>query len=268
MRAKGGNGAAARGRLLGALVGLLLAAGGTTPALAGVTVFAAASTAAALDDVAAAFAARGMGTVRASYAASSLLAKQIVNGAPADIYISASTAWMDFLAREDAVVPGSRFELLGNRLALVAPADSRFDVRIVSAFPLAAALDGGRLAMGDPDHVPAGVYAKAALTALGVWRSVAPMVAPALDVRAALVLVQRGEAAAGIVYATDVALVSGVRVVGFFPGDSHPPITYPAAMVAGRGRPEVRRYYRFLKSPIAAAIFVSHGFAMMPAAGP
>ncbi len=231
-----------------------------------VTVFAAASTAGAVAEVAALFEDLGWGRAVASFAASSTLARQIANGAPADIYISASPEWMDYLAGEAAIEAASRRDLLANRLVLIAPADSDLALDIGPAFPLPEKLGDGWLAMGDPDHVPAGIYAKAALTRLGVWPGVARRVARTQDVRAALALVERGEAAAGLVYATDAAISDRVRVVAAFPASSHPPITYPTAIVAGRGRPEVRRFFDFLASPEAAAVFARHGFTVLPAA--
>ncbi|MCH7693375.1 MAG: molybdate ABC transporter substrate-binding protein [Proteobacteria bacterium] len=232
-----------------------------------VMVFAAASTTAALSEIAARFAARGKGRAVMSFASSSTLAKQIANGAPADIYLSANPGWMDYLARENAIEPATRLDLLGNRLVLVAPAGSALRVRIAPAFPLAEKLGEGRLAIGDPDHVPAGIYGRAALRRLGAWPALAGRVARTQDVRGALVLVERGEAAAAVVYATDAALTDRVRVVATFPADSHPPIRYPIAIVAGRDRPEVRRFYEFLTSPEAARVFTRHGFTVIaPAA--
>jgi molybdate transport system substrate-binding protein len=230
------------------------------PANAKILVFAAASTTGAVGEIAEIYGTRGLGEVRAAFAGSSALARQIVAGAPADIYISANPKWMDYLADEHAIEADSRIDLVANGLVLVAPADSRLALRIEPGFPLAEGLDGGRLAMGDPDHVPAGIYARAALIDLGVWPALVGHLALTADVRAALALVERGEAAAGIVYATDAAITSRVRLVDTFPPDSHPPIAYPAAMVAGRDRPEVRRFFAFLTSAEAAAVFARHGF--------
>ncbi len=234
-----------------------------------VMVFAAASTTAALTEIAALFTAQGKGRAVTSFASSSMLAKQIANGAPADIYVSANPGWMDYLARENAIETATRLDLLANRLVLVAPAGSALSVRIAPAFPLAEKLGEGRLALGDPDHVPAGIYGRAALRRLGVWPALAGRVARTQDVLGALALVERGEAAAAVVYATDVALTRRVRVVATFPADSHPPIRYPIAIVAGRDRPEVRRFYEFLTSPEAARVFTEHGFTVIaPAARP
>ena len=229
-----------------------------------VTVFAAASTATAIDEVAALYAAKGWGAVRASFAASSTLAQQIANGAPADVYVSANVRWMDFLAAEMAIVAASRVNLLANRLVLIAPAEADLSLSIAPGFPLAEVLGDRRLAMADPDHVPAGIYGKTALTNLGVWPAVASKVAATADVRAALVLVELGEAAAGVVYATDAAISRRVRIVDVFPTSGHPPIVYPAAVVAGRDGPRVRRFFDFLMSSEAAAVFARHGFATVP----
>jgi molybdate transport system substrate-binding protein len=230
------------------------------PTKAKILVFAAASTTGAVGEITEIYASRGLGEVRAAFAGSSALARQIVAGAPADIYISASPKWMDYLAGKHAIEPESRVALMSNGLVLIAPADSRLSLRIEPGFPLAKRLDGGRLAIGDPDHVPAGIYAKAALIDLGVWPALVGHLALTADVRAVLALVERGEAAAGIVYATDAAISSQVRVVDAFPPDSHPPISYPAAIVAGHDRPEVRRFFAFLTSTEAVAVFVRHGF--------
>ena len=251
-----GRGALIRRFVLAALLIL-----GAEPARSAVLLFAAASTTTAIEDAMRVFAGRGLGAVRASFAGSSALAQQIANGAPADIFVSANRQWMDFLSREKAIVEANRVDLLSNRLVLVVPAASPMTSRIASAFPLVRALGDGRLALGDPDHVPAGLYARAALTSLGVWDAVAARLAPMADVRAALVLVERGEATAGVVYATDARITRGVRVVGLLPADSHPPIIYPAAVVAGHDRPPVRRFFEFLTSAEAATIFARHGFA-------
>jgi molybdate transport system substrate-binding protein len=188
------------------------------------------------------------------------LAQQIIQGAPADLYLSANSGWMDVLQARGAIEPDSRVDLLGNRLVLIAPAQSAFALRIAPGFGLATALGNGRLAMGEPTHVPAGTYAMAALQSLGVWDQVVPKVAYMSDVRAALVLVERGEATAGIVYATDAAASRKVRIVDTFPAASHPPIAYPLAMVAGRRTPDTQEVYDFLRGPQASAIFASHGF--------
>ncbi len=243
---------------------LALAWMGAVPATAGetpeVTLFAAASTTEAIDDVARAFEASGRGKLKPVFAASSTLAQQIARGAPADLFLSANPAWMDHLAERGAIEPESTTNLLGNALVLIAPNDSTFDVAIGPGFPLADALGERRLAMGDPAHVPAGRYAKAALENLGVWPEVAAKAAYAGSVRAALAFVDRGEAAAGIVYATDALISPRVRIVARFPEGSHPDIVYPLAVVTGRRSATVDSLYDFLNGPQAQAIFRAHGF--------
>ncbi|MDP6788452.1 MAG: molybdate ABC transporter substrate-binding protein [Rhodospirillales bacterium] len=250
----------ARGALIRGIVLAALLLGGAGPARSAVLLFAAASTTTAMEEAMGAFAGRGLGAVRASFAGSSALAQQIANGAPADIFVSANRQWMDFLSREKAIVAASRVDLWGNRLALIVPVSAPPTPFVASAFPLARALGDGRLALGDPDHVPGGLYARRALENLGVWDGVAARLAPMADVRAALALVERGEAAAGVVYATDARVTRRVRVVGLLPADSHPPIVYPAAIVAGRDRPQVRRFFDFLTSAEAAAVFARRSF--------
>jgi molybdate transport system substrate-binding protein len=233
-------------------------------ARAEVLVFAASSTIGAIEDLVQAYSARGLGDARVAFAGSSTLARQIAAGAPADIYISANPQWMDYLATGNALAPGTRRDLVGNQLVVVAPSANPFDVRLEADFPLVEAMNGKPLAMGDPDHVPAGMYAKAALKKLGLWETLAPHIAPMHHVRAALALVERGEAAAGIVYATDAAASTRVSVVAAFPSNSHPPILFPAAIVAGHDRPEVRRFFAFLTSAEAKTVFVAYGFSGVP----
>ncbi len=230
-----------------------------------VRLFAAASTTTAMNDVIARYEASGGGRVVASYASSSTLAKQIANGAPADIFVSANENWMDYLVENKAVDIASRRDLLTNHLVLIAPAGTTWSLAIGPGFGLAGLLGDGHLAMGDPDHVPAGIYGRQALTSLGVWDAVSRRVARAADVRAALVLVERGEAAAGVVYATDAAITGKVRVVSVFPETSHPPICYPMAVVAGRGSEEVGQFFRFLASEQARGIYERYGFGLAAA---
>jgi molybdate transport system substrate-binding protein len=225
-----------------------------------VTVFAAASLKDALDDLAAQYEKTKGDKLVISYAASSALAKQIESGAPADLFMSADLAWMDYLAQRKLIDPASRVDLLKNRIALVAPADSTVKVEIVKGFPLASLLGNGRLAMADPDSVPAGKYGKAALEALGVWSSVEAKVARGENVRAALVFVSRGEAPLGIVYTTDAAADKKVRIVGVFPENTHPPIIYPVALIAGRKGSAPAAFLDYLKSPAAHATFEKYGF--------
>ncbi|SIQ98742.1 molybdate transport system substrate-binding protein [Rhizobium sp. RU20A] len=228
-----------------------------------VTVFAAASLKGALDEVDAAWKEKGGGTATVSYAASSALAKQIEAGAPADVFLSADLAWMDYLAERKLIRDATRSDLLGNRLVLIAPKDKATSVTIEKGFDLAALLGDGRLAMGAVDSVPAGKYGKAALTALGIWPAVQGKVAGAENVRAALLLVSRGEAPFGIVYETDAKADAGVAIIGTFPQDSHPKIVYPAAALAAGKEAPSAAYLAFLKTPEAAAIFERYGFTML-----
>ena len=199
--------------------------------------------------------------VRVSYAASSALARQVENGAPADLFISADLDWMDYLAGKQLIRDDSRVTLVGNRLVLVAPAGQRLALAIEPRFGLAAALGGGRLALANPDVVPAGKYARAALTNLGVWDTVKDRIAAAENVRAALLLVSRREAPLGIVYATDALVDQGVRVVDTFPESSHLPIVYPAALTRVAS-PEAAKVLEYLKSGEARAVFLSQGFSL------
>ena len=224
-------------------------------------VFAAASLKNALDDIDEAWR-RGTGKPTAiSYAASSLLAKQIENGAPADLFISADSDWMDYLESRKLIKPQSRSDLLGNSIVLVAPTISTVELTIAPGFALAAALGGGRLAMADPAAVPAGRYGKAALDKLGVWDTVANRIAAAENVRAALLLVARGEAPLGIVYRTDAAVEPGVRIIGTFPPDTHPPIVYPIALTATSDNPDAPALLVYLRGAASRAQFQKAGFA-------
>jgi molybdate transport system substrate-binding protein len=233
------------------------AAAAAGPAL---TVFAAASLQNALEEISAAQRRAGGAPARLVFAASTPLARQIERGAPADVYVSADLAWMDYLAERGRIVEGSRVIVARNRLVLIAPAARAAPLEIAPGVALLERLGEGRLALGDPAHVPAGRYAKAALESLGLWASLAARLAPVENVRAALVLVARGEAPLGIVYASDVAVEPGVRIVGTFPPDSHPPIVYPAARVVGAAHPAAERYLAFLRSPAARAAFARQGF--------
>nr|WP_243395758.1 molybdate ABC transporter substrate-binding protein [Sphingomonas oleivorans] len=223
-------------------------------------VLAAASLQESLNAAADAWAARRHERPILSFAASSALARQIEAGAPADMFISADEPWMDAVAAKGLIRPETRISFLANRLVLVAPAGSRQAIAIRKGFPLARALGTGRLAMADPDAVPAGKYGKAALTALGVWPSVQGKVAQAENVRAALALVERGEAPFGIVYATDAKASKAVRIVGVFPPDSHPPITYPVALLKTVTSAEAEGFRRFLISRAGKAVFARYGF--------
>lgn len=231
-----------------------------------VVVFAAASLKNALDDAAHAFERQGGAPVKISYAASSQLAKQIERAAPADIFISADLAWMDYLQKRNLIQPATRKDLLGNRLVLVAPAGSGVKIDIKPGFDLVGMLKGGRLAMADPASVPAGKYGKAALEKLGVWDSVAPHVAGAENVRAALFYVDRKETPLGIVYATDAASDPNVEVAGVFPENTHPPIIYPIALTGASHNPDAAKFLAFLESPAARPAFEKQGFTVLGAA--
>lgn len=225
-----------------------------------ITIFAAASTTNAVTEIAGLFEKSHPVQVRLSFASSSTLAKQIENGAPADIFLSADLKWMDYLADKGAIVPSSRSDLLGNRIVLIAPKDSALgNLTVDSALNLTDLLGEGRLAMGDPDHVPAGMYGKKAFEKLGLWNAVKDRLARAKDVRAALVLVERGETPLGQVYATDAAISDKVKIVGTFPEDSHPPIIYPVAMV--KESVYASEFITFLKSENATEIFRKYGFS-------
>jgi len=228
-----------------------------------IVVFAAASMKNALDDVDAAFTAKDGIKVVASYAASSALMKQIEQGAPADVFLSADVNWMDYGSKKKLIKDDWRFNLLGNRLVLIAPKDSKIDnVTIGPGFDLAALVGNGRIAVGDVRAVPAGLYAKAALEKLGAWAAVEAKLAMAENVRAALVLVARGEAPLGIVYETDAKIERGVKIVGVFPEDSHPPIIYPVALTL-TAKPDAATYLAFLRTQAAKSVFERYGFSFL-----
>ncbi len=255
-----------KGMVAAIAAAMLLTAGGADAAPAAsdtVTVFAAASTTNALTEIGAIFTRHFEERFRPSFAASSALAKQIENGAPADIYISASEKWMDYLEKRRMIEPATRFDLLGNRIVLVVPVDSTIGpVQIEAGFDLLEIIGDSRLSMGDPDHVPAGIYGKHALQSLGIWAAVETHVARCKDVRAALALVERGETPVGLVYATDAAITAKVKVVGTFPLSSHPPIIYPAAIVTGQRSPATDRFMQLLRSREAGAVFEKFGFSV------
>ena len=227
------------------------------------TVMAAASLTDAMKELGQAWAAHGHPAPRFSYGASSALARQIEQGAPADIFASADEPWADYLQQRGLLVDSTRTSPLGNRLVLIAPADQPGEVALSPGVDLLARLGpDGRLATGDPASVPVGKYAEAALRTLGVWDAVAPRIARAENVRAALLLVERGEAPLGIVYSTDAAASMGVRVVGVFPEDTHPPISYPFALTRRGDTPEARALLAFLTGPEAAPVYRRLGFAV------
>lgn len=228
-----------------------------------VTIFAAASLKNALDAVNAAWQAEAGKETTVSYAASSALAKQIEAGAPADVFISADLAWMDYVAEKKLIKDDTRSNLLGNRIVLVAGSEHPAPIDIKQGFDLKGLLGDEKLAMGAVDSVPAGKYGKAALEKLGVWPSVEKNVAGAENVRAALLLVSKGEAPYGIVYKTDAAAEKGVAIVGTFPEGSHPPIVYPIALTAEGKNPDAAAYLDFVKSAKAAALFEAQGFTIL-----
>ena len=231
-----------------------------------VTVFAAASLKNALDDINAAWKGETGKEAVISYAGSSALARQIEEGAPADLFIAADRAWMAYLSDKNLTRKDSEVELLGNRIVLVAPADSDAAIEIAQGFDLAGALGDERLAMANVDSVPAGKYGKAALTALGVWDAVSAKVAQAENVRAALALVAAGEAPLGIVYQTDAAAEPAVKIVATFPEGTHEPIVYPAALTAESKAADAADFLAFLKTGTARALFEKQGFTVLAGA--
>lgn len=241
-------------------VGLLAGCWAGPAAAERAIVLAAASTAHVIDEVIERFDAGPDDRVVASYAGTSALARQIESGAPADIFLAANAAWMDHVEAQGLIEPGSRRVLAGNRLVFVTGDDAMAPFEPSATPDLSALLGGGRLAIGNPDHVPAGIYARQALEELGLWSGVRSHLAPAADVRAALALVARGEAPLGIVYATDAALVEDVRVVGTISATSYEPIVYPVALVAGRDTPLATRFFAFLTGPEGRAAFARAGF--------
>ncbi|MBY6091129.1 molybdate ABC transporter substrate-binding protein [Maritimibacter alkaliphilus] len=240
-------------------LGLMLALPALPAAADQITVFAAASLKNAMDKIAPAFAEATGHEATVALAGSSALARQIQQGAPADVFISANESWMDTLEDEGLLTEGTRTDLLENAIVLIGHGAGADPVEITPALDLTALLDGGRLAMALVDAVPAGIYGKASLDHLGLWDGVAPSVAQADNVRAALALVSTGEAPMGIVYATDAAADPEVSVLGTFPADSHPPIVYPAATL-GAGSEAAQAFLDYLKGPEAEAVFTALGF--------
>ncbi len=227
-----------------------------------VTMFAAASLTDVLKAAAASWQAKGHGAVVLSFGSSSTIAKQIEAGAPADLFASADEKWMAYLNDKALIEAGSIRRPAGNDLVIVGPAGTAA-LEVSSSLDLAGALKGGRLAVGDPKSVPAGRYAEQALTKLGLWDSVKDSLAPAENVRAALALVQRGEAPLGIVYATDARGLNDIGLVGTFPADSHDAIVYPMGIVAGKARPEVTAFFDFLTGAEGKELFRSYGFTIL-----
>jgi len=229
---------------------------------ASVTVFAAASLTDALNEIGQSYQTKTGSTPTFSFAASSVLARQIEGSAGADIFMSADSDWMDYLDNRGLIDHDTRKNLLGNHLVLIAPANSTVSLEIKNHFDLLGALNGGRLAIADPDSVPAGKYARTSLTTLGVWNGVVSHLVNAENVRVALTYVARGEAPLGIVYTTDALSDKRVRIVGTFPDNSHAPIVYPAALVKG-AKPDAKPFLDFLSGPEARAIFEKDGFIIL-----
>ena len=224
-----------------------------------ITVFGAASLTNALQDLGDGYTKETGTTVKLSFAASSVLARQIESGAQADIFFAADLEWMDYLQGRNLIIKSSRRDVLGNKLVLIAPVDSKVDLKIAPNFPLVAALAGRRLATGDPDSVPVGKYARSALVSLGVWNDVQDRLVRAENVRSALMFVDRREAPLGIVYETDALVDKTVRVVDVFPANSHLPITYPIALTIS-AKPEAAKFVEYLLSPAGDAVFKKYGF--------
>ncbi|QKJ86442.1 molybdate transport system substrate-binding protein [Paramixta manurensis] len=240
---------------------LTLSVAGHAVAADKITVFAAASLTNALQDIATQYEKGKAVKIVSSFASSSTLARQIEQGAPADLFISADQQWMDYAVKKQSVDVATRYTLLGNDLVLVAPTSVKPQpVSISKQTDWKSLLKGHRLAVGDPDHVPAGIYAKEALQKLGAWDTLSPAMARANDVRAALALVERDETPYGIVYGSDAVASKKVTVVGVFPEDSHKPVEYPMAIVKDHNKPDVSAFYTYLKGPEAAAIFKRYGF--------
>ena len=246
-----------------ALFALFAAAPQAAAAQQALTVFAAASLKNALDDANAAFTKATGVKVTASYAASSALAKQIEQGAPAAVFVAADISWMDYLAQRKLIQPDTRVDLLGNKLVLIAPRDSALGtIEIGPGFDIARLAGDSRIAVANVAAVPAGRYAKAALETLGAWGAAEPKLAQAENVRASLAFVARGETPLGIVYATDAKVEPKVKIVGVFPDSSYPPVTYPVALTAG-AKSAAARYLQFLRSTAAKAIFERYGFSVL-----
>ena len=229
----------------------------------GPVIFAAASMKSALDAIAAAWTARGKPQPALSYASSGVLARQIEQGAPADVFISADVKWMDYLDKAKLIRPGTRSSLLGNELVLIEPADAQTSLKITQGVDLAGAAGGGKIAVCTVSSCPGGIYAKEALEKLGIWDAVEPKLAQADNIRAALELVARGEAKFGIVYATDAKAEPKVKVVDVFPAATHAPIVYPVAVVAASKNPDAAAFVAYLRSQEATRILTGQGFTIL-----
>lgn len=250
-------------RFLAAVAVTVLAAAGSARADE-VTVFAAASATNAMNEVGDMFKAATGHTIRPSYASSSTLAKQIEQGAPANVFLSADLQWADYLSQRKLIITDSRVNLLGNVLVLVAASDSPMKSvgTVDKTTDLPGLLGQGRLSTGDPDHVPVGIYARKALQSMGQWTAIEPRLARAESVRAALALVERGEAPLGIVYATDAAISKKVKVVGTFDERLHDPVVYPVALVTGHDTDAAKQLMAFLQTPAAKGVFAKYGFKL------
>lgn len=250
---------------IGLLLALILSAPlhAAEPAKPELLVYAAASLTNVLEELGKTYAAEHNQQVKFSFAASSALARQIEAGATADVFFAADTDWVDYLQSRNLLKARSRSNLLGNRLVLIAPADSQLQLKIAPGFALAAALGRSRLSIGDPDSVPAGKYARSALMALGVWSSVTDKLVLGDSVRTALAFVGRGEAPLGIVYATDALIDKHVRIVDVFPANTHDPVVYPIALTT-RARSGAEQFLNFLRTPGGAAVFKKYGFSILP----
>jgi molybdate transport system substrate-binding protein len=252
------------GPVLRTLIACLFALAAHTAAARDVTVYAAASLTGALQEVGDGFTAKGGPKIKFSFAASSLLARQIEAGAEADVFVSADSEWMNYLADRNLIQTASRKDVLSNRLVLISAQNNPIRLKIAPNFPLLQALGDGRLAVADPDSVPAGRYAKSALTSLGVWGTVAERLVRAENVRVALTYVARGEAPLGIVYETDAKAEPKVKVVDVFPADSHLPIVYPFALTQSGTSAEAKAFLDYTKSAKAADVFRKYGFSVLP----
>ncbi|WP_336080270.1 molybdate ABC transporter substrate-binding protein [Thalassospira sp. CH_XMU1448-2] len=232
-----------------------------------ITVFAAASLTNAVTAAAKAYEQQSGDRIEISFASSSTLARQIAAGAPADMFISANQKWMDWLSEQDMIEADTRNNMVANGLVVIAPNDSAINAISLTKDTDITALLGNddRIAVGDPDHVPAGIYAQQALSYLGQWETLAPRLARADNVRAALALVERGEAPLGIVYRTDAAITQGVKIIGTFPDDSHPPITYPVALIKDAGNDSNANFLAWLLGDDAGKIFTDYGFDQIQA---
>ncbi len=250
-------------RLFGAVAGLAMAFSVTAARADEITVFAAASTTNAINEIGEAFKAKTGHTIKGSFASSSTLAKQVEQGAPANVFISADLKWVDYLDEKKLLTPGSRVNLLGNTLVLIAPTDTKLPQTHVSkGTDLSKLLGDGRLSTGDPDHVPVGLYAKQALENMGQWKAIEPKLARAESVRAALALVERGESPLGIVYSTDAAVSKKVKVLGTFDESLHDTVIYPVALIAGKDTPAAKQFVDYLQSPEGKGVFAKYGFKL------